>query len=346
MVGLTFSTLKKRDNFLKFKNRILGGKTFEIIKTKKTFYGNDTVIIEQEQDLIEAFEKVYNDYDFSHFKKWSIGGQIILPIRRDSYISNRFISSGHLQKTKEFGSKHTEDLYSREQLELNSLRRELKKLTVLGAYPVSIMIKSLSNKVSWIHDVVDARISLGARGNPPKSDFELLNKKNEVLCRISHKFGTAPNHFRQWSGTREILTNSEITYFGEQLKAELSMLSLFEDNTSRFPSYTFGRLIEDESLKRYALFGNKNEVDLIVQGKISFVPCATSDTFSNNSSTTSVTLQASLVVHKNDSIEDLPDGYQPAIMAFTGCDRAAFGIPGCRLAIYPQAGRKITKNIK
>ena len=117
-------------------------------------------------------------------------------------------------KTRDFGRRHTEDLYSRENSELNSLRREIGRLTVSGAYPISIMVRSCSNNVSWIHDVVDARISLDLRGNPGKSDFNLVNSKGEIICKISHKYGDNPRDFRQWSGTRDVLLNKEVVYFG------------------------------------------------------------------------------------------------------------------------------------
>ena len=345
MVGLTFSNLKKRDNFSRFKQRILDSKTFEIVDSKKSFYRTDTVVISQDEDLVLAFRRAEEDPIFAHFQKWAIGNQLILPICSSSGISLKTINSGHLLKTRDFGRRHTEDLYSRENSELNSLRREIGRLTVSGAYPISIMVRSCSNNVSWIHDVVDARISLDLRGNPGKSDFNLVNSKGEIICKISHKYGDNPRDFRQWSGTRDVLLNKEVVYFGEQLKAELDMLSLFEDGTPGFPSYTFGKQINSDALKRYALFGN-NEIDLVIQGNISFSSCSISDTFSNSFSIASVALVAPLVIHKDDSVDSIPDGYQPTLVAFTGCDRAAFGIQGCRLAIYPKGGRKITKDIR
>ena len=67
MVGLTFSNLKKRDNFSRFKQRILDSKTFEIVDSKKSFYRTDTVVISQDEDLILAFRRAEEDPIFAHF---------------------------------------------------------------------------------------------------------------------------------------------------------------------------------------------------------------------------------------------------------------------------------------
>lgn len=307
--------------------------------------------MEKSDSIIEALEKASVDKNIIHLSSWTNRGILSFPLDSElteqsnggNRCSHKSVISGHLQKTRDFGSISYGDTYHQEFTEFNSLKKNIKRLTCFGLYPISIMVNTLSNKPTWINEVADVRFSLSKKGNPSKCDFELLNKQGEIVCRISHKYGDSPSDFRQWSGTREVLSKPEIVYFGKELKSHLAFVSDFEDGpTNNFPSYTFGKRIKDAELKRYALFGH-NEVDLILQGKISFQKCPTSDTFSNKTSTLSVTLQASLALSSTDSIEDLPDNYQPTLMAFTGSDRAAFGIPGCRLAIYPYGGRKITK---
>ena len=167
------------------------------------------------------------------------------------------------------------------------------------------------------------------KGERKKTDFEFLDRSENVIFRVSHKDGHRPRDFRQWSGLKEFNQHPETIQFGVDLKDFLK-----ENNPldTRFPTkLSIGREIKDENLKRQAIFGN-NEVDFLIQGQCKF----------QRNGFFNYTLRAPLVLSKEEDLSLLPSGYQPILLAKKGdIKRTAFGIKCCRSMIYSRSGRHI-----
>jgi len=327
MASLTIHELRKRNNLDVLLKKIQTSQHFELTKEKQTELGKENVVVKPNPDLIERLTKASLNPDVSIYE--ILGCHVhnkCLLLETETGT----ITSGALQKTWEFGSKTPEMVYSKETKEQKNIQAALRKTTVFGLKPVTLLVKTTTNNLYRYKDVFSLRMPTATKGELGKADFEFLDKDGNVLFRVSHKDGRRPRHFRQWSGLRDFKDHPEVKQFGIDLKQFLT-----KDNPGLpigvFPTrLSVGKEIKDEELKKLAIFGNK-EVDFLIQGECGFI----------KSNDFEFIMSAPLILAAQESLDALPEGYQPVFLARRGdLKRGAFGIKGCRGMIYPRSGRK------
>lgn len=124
---------------------------------------------------------------------------------------------------------------------------------------------------------------VGAVNQPgvPKSDFNLINTENTPIVFISHKMGGGSRSFARWGGfvfaAKE--ENSEVMQFVQNISNKIQN-NTFERNIS------FAQKINSPELKNRIVFGkdfgkkySKNNVQLVIQGKIELIPTQEENTY-------------------------------------------------------------------
>lgn len=326
MASLTIKELRKRNNFSKFLTRIQNGIEFSLISSKKEEMKKESVVITPEASLLEGLQQaVLNpEVDLSLvLPKYSFNNILLLPV------DNALIPSGYLQKTIDFGGQSTEQVYQQEGKEHYNLNAALRKLTIFGVAPINLIIKTSNNQVFSFENVIKVQPAKKINGNAGKTDFEFLDKQDNVILRVSHKHGSRARHFRQWSGVKEFSDHPEVVQFGVDVKAQVGEANLFPTALS------IGRDILDEELKKKAIFGD--DVDFLIQGSCVFQRTDEAFTY---------ILNANLILGRNEPIDILPKDYHPILLARRGdLSRNSWGIKACRGVIYPAAGRHIHMHI-
>ena len=328
MASLTIHELRKRNNLDVLLKKIQTSQQFILTKEKQLELGKEHVVIRPDQDLLDKLMVASLNPDKSIYE--ILGSHIHNKCLLLETEDKKKIVSGALQKTWEFGSKTPEMVYSKETKEQKNIQTALRKTTVFGLKPVTLLVKTTTNNLYRYKDVFSLKVPTAVNGELGKADFEFLDKDGNVLFRVSHKDGRRPRHFRQWSGLRDFKEHPEVKQFGIDLK-----LFLTKDNPSLpigiFPTrLSVGKEIKDEELKKLAIFGDK-EVDFLIQGECGFI----------KSNDFEFIMSAPLILAAQESLDALPEGYQPVFLARRGdLKRGAFGIKGCRGMIYPRSGRK------
>lgn len=166
----------------------------------------------------------------------------------------------------------------------------------------------------------------------PKSDFHIVNEAGKPIIYISHKKGSKPTDFQQWSGmTEEKIFNHPDT---KTFIAECQ--SIFG---KKMPTGTsIYKKITKTNLKMMSVFGvdygkssGINNVDVLIQGDPGLKKIPGNDLWQ---------LTATGNIHYNG---DLPHGgFDPVLTLIYKGDRGQFGIQGARTGISPIAGRKMT----
>lgn len=331
MTGLTLAELRKRNNFEILLKKIRTKQEIKLTNKKRDLLGIDTVVIKPQEGLLLGLEKMAQDPDgnaLEAFREFYKNNMLHLETE-----GGKLLTSGALQKTWEFGSKTAEMVYAKEKREQKNISETLKKLTVFGMRPITLLVNSLGGKTFRFENIVSITNANKKTGKSGKVDFEFLDKEGNVVFTASHKYGNRPRHFRQWAGFRDFASHPELVAFGEDLKTTLE---------NQYPGYTsfpkgvsFGREISDPTLKRLAIFGKDGEVDFVIQGRCSFVPTQNPFEF---------VLSAHMIISSKDDLSSIPKQYEPVILARrsgTDIDRAAFGIKGCRGMLYPRNGRLV-----
>jgi hypothetical protein len=117
---------------------------------------------------------------------------------------------------------------------------------------------------------------IGAVNQPgvPKSDFNLINSDNQPVVFISHKMGGGARSFARWGGFVFAFKerNPEVMQFVQNISEKITN-NTFERNAS------FAQKINSQELKNRIVFGkdfgkefNKNNVQIIIQGKVTLTP--------------------------------------------------------------------------
>lgn len=328
MAQLTVTELRKRDNFRKLLNKIRAGEPLMLTRKKQEELRCESVVVTPEPYLLVGLSKLVDDPELEPsavIPELTAGNVLLLPIGAET------IPSGALQKTWEFGSKTTEMVYEKEGREHRHLKESLKRLTVFGMKPIRLTIKTSTDKTFVYDNVLSVQTASRVNGISQKADFEFINSRGVVVARVSHKFGTRARDFRQWSGIKEFWGHPEVEEFGKDLNAYIKES---HPDANVFPSaLCLARHIQDDDLKRQAIYGQgPSAVDFLIQGRCEFKQ---TDKFE-------ACLTAPLILSKNESVDILPESYQPVILVRRGdLQRGSFGIKGCRGVIYPAHGRKI-----
>lgn len=329
MSSLSLANLKKRNNLEILRAKINVGYKFELINSKKLSYNKDSVVISPEPTLLDALKNASKDPDNAAvaLQAFMVRNSLQLPTE-----DGKIVPSSHLIKTRDFGSRHSADIYIQETREFNQLKKALNTITVFGLRPVDLFVTTSTGNLVWFDNVTKVVASTSPRGNPEKADFMLVNDKSQCVCKISHKSGNKARHFMQWSGIKHFADHPEIVDFGEKLKLSLTNKSIYPKTT------VFASKLKDKELKKKAMFGfGEMEVDLVIQGKISFVQAQ--EFFDKNP--TYEIVGSSFLLSNKDDIDQVPADYEPILLTKHAAGKASFGIAGCRAMIYPYSGKTI-----
>jgi hypothetical protein len=229
-----------------------------------------------------------------------------------------------IKKNNEFGGKGDRSTVAKEDAALSSLNTQInvvKKQLKNAFVPIKVGTKTFK--------VMMAESTPGT----PKSDFHLVDIDGNECVWISHKDGKTAKDFQQWGGISErkeplIFNHKETKKFIADLKA------VYPNGLP--PATTLYRYIKDNTLKMYAVYGNKfgngnplgqQNVSILLQGPITLIK-------KNNA----YVLTANHVHYNGDSVDG--DGFDPVLMAIYKGDRSDAGVTGTRIVISPVGGRK------
>lgn len=306
MASLSVPELKKRNNFSLFLGRIRSNKEFTLVDNRGK--------VKLDKKLAT---QIKNINDLSKFK---IGQSITLPTEKGSSVKltdiyKDSIFSGRTQATT-----------AKEDAEVVSLNEQLNKIKdKLGVDFITLKVGKDKYQVSLCESTPGT----------PKCDFHFKGPGG-YGGHVSHKAGTGPRGFQQWSGTSQrveasIFSHPETQNFINTLKLK------YPDG---MPSgTTVGRKIKDEKLKNLAVYGNgygggkgENNVDTTMQGNLNIV---------KNGNL--YVLKASY--HENINGQKVTGSYEPIFLAVYKGDRSDHGIKGARITINPIGGRTVKEFI-
>jgi hypothetical protein len=345
--ALGFAQLaKKADRFKNFIQKIIRGEEFELINGERAR-------IKKDPNLLQNLQTVFKSGDLSYLNVQKIFGTKNIRFEMED---GRSLPMGAFKKTGEFGGKGG-DFYIKKELSARGELDDLIKAAINAANTDSIIIKLVDKQgdlIAQYDDVVGVAGSEKLRGVDPKSDFQLIRKDNKPPIYISHKDGSSPKHFGQWSGTTKkagatIHDNVEIQKFVEDLRANY----LTPEGT--YPKgISYGREIQSPELKRMAIFGQDysptgdgsvNNVDIVAQGTFRLDTEDVEKTSDDKEIQVAYILRATHLLAREGFDGDFGPGYTPTIVSRFATARNNFGIRGLRLTIYPKGGRKISKFI-
>ena len=231
-----------------------------------------------------------------------------------------------LEKSAEFGGKGAGSGTLKEDIELQSLIKQLndiRKKQKTGTVPIKVGGKTFN--------VADAITTPGT----PKSDFHLVDDNGKEVVWISHKDGRTAKDFQQWGG---ISKRSEPTIFSHP-----ETQSFIDDLKKTYPDglprrTTLYRKIKDDKLKNFSVYGNqygndegRQNVSILIQGPVKLQKSGNVYKFVSNH------------VHYNG--EKMTGDFEPVLTAIYKGDRSDAGVKGTRIVIMPIAGRKMTGEI-
>ena len=311
-------------NFFELNKR--GGGRFKIladkIKNKLPFNlsnGESTPLEFIDDKAREAFENA----DSEKIKQFSRNINIFKFFKDDG--GNEY-SLSDLLKDKDFGGKGAG---SGTKVEDHNLKL-LNDLIVEKGKPINVIVNGKEYK-----NIIGARTQSGM----PKSDFFLINEKEEPVIHISHKKsggkGPSANDFIRWSGYTMYESHPEVKEFNEALKKWLE-----ENNLDGLPNSTrFISPIKDEDLIRKLIYGSdygkdhgKDHVNCILQGKISLNP--------KGENTYELESEHSLFS------PEIPEGeYYPYLTASYRGDRRMFDIKNNEAIVMTKKGANGSSNI-
>ncbi len=232
---------------------------------------------------------------------------------------NSFYKLSDLEKTREFGGKGAGFGVRIEDMQITEFNQKYSHLT-----PFNIV---LGNVVYT--DIVKLEKTPGT----PKSDFHFVDIKGNEVIWLSHKNGSKPSHFQQYSGLteKEIISHPEVQSFIENVRASYTDIP---------KAVTIARPINDENLRHKAVYGadyskenwfwcnyGRQNVHAIIQGKFDLQSTPYGYYILSGKITT-------------NSIE-MKDGYKPMMMCYYRGDRNQFGINGARFSISAEGSRRI-----
>jgi hypothetical protein len=151
---------------------------------------------------------------------------------------------------------------------------------------------------------------------------------------VSHKAGQGPRGFQQWSGTSQRVEPT--IYEHPETQAFINTLrDMFPNGMP--PTTTVGRKIQDENLKKLAVYGkdyggpySENNVDVTMQGILDIQSRGTYYELTSSG-------------HKLYNGDRITGSYEPIFLAVYKGDRSDHGIKGARITINPIGGRTVSR---
>jgi hypothetical protein len=313
MASLSTAELAKRSNLDIFLKRIKGGKPFTTANN-----GGKTVKIHKEyanlikQVGLEAFKDKKGTILFETVNK-----SFSLPNTPKGYVR-----LSQLYKDSAFAGR-TQKTTKAEDKEITSLNEQLVKIMDSTGYDY-VKVKVGKNT----YTVTSVTKTKGM----PKADFNFVDTKGKPVGFISHKDGTSPKGFQQWSGTsqqnaKQIYNHKETQEFIKTLKG------MFPDGMPN--ATTVGRKITSPKLKKMAVYGQDvgngstgvNNVDLVLQGPVKLKKVG------------------SYYEVTSSFKPSIRGQYEPILLGVYKGDRSDHGIKGARITINPLGGRTVKEYV-
>lgn len=189
-----------------------------------------------------------------------------------------------------------------------------------------------------------------------KGDLILIDKDGQQVCFLSHKAGSSPKDFQQYSGISPrageyISNNKEVIKF----KNELAAMS-----NEELSSTAYLRKIRDVSVKNKAVFGkdfnrssfnrSPNNIDFFAQGDINISQAGNKKASFGTTPVLKINFTSKLV-HKENINAMTGSNYDPVLGARPGeayrkVDAELTTIYGVRAGIFPEGYIKNRKNYK
>ena len=332
-------------------SKVRGGKIkinafIEAIQKDVQFTTNDGRAVTIKKEVIPRLEALRDSGDITNPEniQKSFGFRnIMLPS------SLGIIKLSDLKKPKELGGEDSEKRVAKEFAARGQLQELIEQALQTSAKDsITIILQDKDgNVLETIVGVtgVDNQGKVG--GIDPKADFVLIRKSGLPSVYISHKDGSNPQDFGQWSGVSPkagstIFTHPEVASFVEALKN-----SEYVKNGALVNGITVARRIQDPALQLLSIFGNQSvvdnkiskedgspeNVDIIAQGIFTLEKTDKPHVF---------ILGATHMMIRKSFENDFGAGYTPILAArYTSDGRSNFGIKFARIGIYPEKGRKI-----
>lgn len=307
MANLSLKQLAKRNNFYIFAKRIAIGQGFYIVNSDKLVILHTNIL-----DNLVSIEDL---------NKYKISSSIVLPTANGEVVklSSLYKDSEFASRTQNSTARQDEEIFNLS-LIMDTIKEQTKKDYVT--------IKIVNN----IYNVKSIKIL----GDKSKADFCFMDLDNKRVGFVSHKYGTSPRDFQQWSGTSKRFQH-KIADHPETISFVSDLKELFKDGCPK--ASTVARKIIDPELKKVAVFGNefglkfsKDNVEAVMQGKLALEPSGEAFILSGS--------------HYTIPNGELPlYGYDPVFMAVHKKDRADHWISNCRVTINPIGSRKIKQFI-
>jgi hypothetical protein len=228
-------------------------------------------------------------------------------------------SIGDLLKTPDFGGKGIGSGTKVEDITLMDVNAKIQELGLINV--------KLSKDGPLYENIIKATTVKGS----PKADFTLDNEFGPVIF-ISHKDGSKPTDFQQYSGFKGLSNYPEINDFITTVK-QLT-------NNELTPGQSFKRALNDNEIKLKAIYGLKqnvidfgiNNCQVVLQGPIHF-KLLEDNTY---------LIEAN---HKAINPELMTGGYDPQMVVTYRNERNNEGVKNARFGIYPSSYAKNAKEI-
>jgi hypothetical protein len=248
-----------------------------------------------------------------------------------------YVKLTELSKTGEFGGKGSTVHLNKQRIALNNNK------------PINLVLQDSEGKdifyITNVSEVVEAVTPAGQK--EPKADFIIIGDKETF---VSHKDGTSPRGFLQWSGTTfsagaAIYNHREVREFAQKLKENSDLTQkvnignqVYYMMRQKSPAIS---TIKSPELKMMAVFGQDysieqpsglNNVDLVCQGNFSLTD------YQDPDYPGTYVLTAHHIMERTSFNGVFPSGYEPTLSAKYNGGRSNLGILKARISIYPKGG--------
>ena len=317
MASLSIKELAKRNNLSIFSEKIKKGKPFTV-----ECGGGKSVKLHEE----------YSKYSLKDLEslKDPRGTILLQTTNKSDKIGNAragTVRLNQLCKTSEFTTR-TQKTTVAEDKEVASLNKQLTEIMDSTGFEY-VKVKVGKNNYT-VKSVVKTKGTL-------KSDFNFVDTKGKAVGFVSHKDGTSPKGFQQWSGTsqknaKEIYNHKETQDFIKTLKG------MFPDGMPN--ATTVGRKITSPKLKKMAVYGQDvgngstgvNNVDLVLQGPVKLKKVGSY-------------YQLTSSYNPKSNGQPISGSYEPILLGVYKGDRSDHGIKGARITINPLGGRTVKEYV-
>jgi len=307
MATLNPSELAKRNNFNIFLTRIRTGQDFTLSEANGQKVKLDKSILT-------------NLSSVNQFDRFKSGRSIMLPTTTGQYINIT-----QIYKDSEFSGR-TQATTAQEDAQIIRVNQQLTAIfDKIGSEIIPLKVGNTTYQVGLCESTPGT----------PKCDFHFKGVGGYV-GHVSHKDGDGARAFQQWAGTSQ--RSEPLIFAHPETQAFISTLQdMFPNGIP--PATTVGRRIQDENLKKMAVYGSgyggvkgENNVDVTMQGVLSV---------QNRGRYYELTCSG----HKLNNGDRISGSYEPVFLAVYKGDRSDHGIKGARVIIQPVGGRNIQRYV-